>query len=84
MEILKNFIPASIGTLGFLQLTEPFEPLTESGDPQEILIKSILSILAGLLTALLSRAYKRFTNKPRSYRKNNKQHSSKKQDHGTI
>ncbi|MBI9061267.1 MAG: hypothetical protein JEZ14_04730 [Marinilabiliaceae bacterium] len=85
METLKNFILAGAGTLGFLQLTDPFKPVNESGDPQELLIKSLLSILAGLLTALLSRAFKRFTDIQRSHRKEkNKQKQSKKQNHGNL
>lgn len=85
MDTVRNFILASIGTLGFLTLTESFEPIAETEDPLELLLKTLLSLMAGLLTALLSRTWRKLVHYRDDKQKSKKKNQSiKKHNHGKI
>jgi len=74
METLKLFAIAFIGSLGFMELTNYSVSELVSGESWEPLIKSILSLSAGILTALISRLFRRKVND-----KSNKKSQTKKQ-----
>nr|WP_321409413.1 hypothetical protein [uncultured Carboxylicivirga sp.] len=79
METLKLFVLAVAGTLGFMELTDYSVSELVPKESWEPLIKSILSLTAGILTALISRLFRRkITNKQ------NKSSQSKNNNHGKI
>ncbi len=66
MNGLKNFILGSLGTLGVMEITD-FQFLShEEPDAQSLILRSVLSLLAGLLSALFSKRFRRYKSKHNS------------------
>ncbi|MBS2099094.1 hypothetical protein [Carboxylicivirga linearis] len=66
METLRLFTLAVIGSLGFMELTDYSVSELVPEESLEPLIKSILSLLAGILTALISRLFRKKVNVKRN------------------
>ncbi len=55
MNELKNFAMDSLGTMGVLELTDAQLLNALETDPQSLLIRTVLTLVAGVLTTVISR-----------------------------
>jgi len=59
MNEIKNFALGAIGTLGLIQITDDQAIQNAVEDPQTTLIKTVITLLAGILTTVLTRWFKK-------------------------
>lgn len=69
MEAFKFFVLAALGSLGFMELTDYSVTDLVPKETPEYLVKWILSLMAGLLAALISRFFKRKERRHHKHRK---------------
>ncbi|MCW3806205.1 hypothetical protein [Plebeiibacterium marinum] len=55
MHELKNFAIGSLGTLGVMETTDAQIFSTQDADPQTMIIRSAITLLAGVLTTVISK-----------------------------
>ncbi len=60
MDGLKNFAIGSLGTLGALEMADAQLFSAQDTDPQTLLIRSAITLLAGTLTTVISNWIKRY------------------------
>nr|WP_321451502.1 hypothetical protein [uncultured Carboxylicivirga sp.] len=72
METFRLFALAALGSMGIMELTD--YPVLDQlpTEPLNVIAKSILSLTAGLLAALINRFYNKRINGNKKYRKQNK------------
>ncbi len=59
MNGLKNFAIGSLGTLGAMEMADAQLLSAQDTDPQTLLIRSVITLLAGTLTTVISNWIKR-------------------------
>ncbi len=60
MNGFKNFAIGSLGTLGAMEMADAQLFSTQDTDPQTLLIRSVITLLAGTLTTVISNWIKRY------------------------
>ncbi len=60
MDGFKNFAIGSLGTLGALEMADAQLFSTQDADPQTLLIRSAITLLAGTLTTVISNWIKKY------------------------
>ncbi len=59
MNEIRNFLFGSMGTLGVMEMADTQLLSPEGADPKDMLIRSVITLIAGVLTTLVSRWLKK-------------------------
>ena len=59
MNELKNFVIGSLGTLGVMEAADVQILSPQDAEPQTLIVRSVITLLAGILSALISKWLKR-------------------------
>ena len=61
---LRSFVIAAAGTFGLLEVTNSEVLLPTESDPESLVIKTIITVVVGLLSTLLTRLFRNGNKKP--------------------
>lgn len=59
MNGLKNFVIGALGALGIMEITDAQILSPSDADPQSLITRPVITLLAGVLSALLSRWFRK-------------------------